>query len=71
MARSWVSLHGHKYGYPGIIHCPDKLESGPWRVKYIRSRRYVNVGHFTNLRLAQAAARDFLRKEKISLDNVI
>lgn len=62
MARKWRPLHGYKWGLPGIHYRYD--HSKPFRVKYLRKGRYINIGHFQSLAQATAAARKFLRTEQ-------
>ena len=63
MARPWQPLHGFRYGYPGIYHCGHH-KSKPWRVKFERNRKKVNVGYYDTLRKAQAAAKLYLESDQ-------
>ena len=59
MARKWTSSHGHRWGYPGIAYRPQHSQAKPWRVQYLRQKRWVHVGYYTKLADAQKAAKQF------------
>lgn len=57
-----VTRWGQQWG-KGIVFAPTHSLTKPWRVKFRRRDRWIRVGDFPNLRLAQRAAAEFQLKD--------
>lgn len=60
--KSWTPTHYFKWDVSGVTLRKD-VQTNPWRVKFNRGPKTVNVGNFPSLRKAQAAARAYIERE--------